>query len=178
MHLTYNKYLFPIIYLILIVSSCKKEKEDITHKLFSKYEEQKGFFIFDVPPKLLGIFIEGETEENIKLKQVLGNLELIRVLTYNHVERSNKKKNDLFEKFNNYYIENNYNNVAKIISSKDVVDVKYFEKREQSAEMIILLLNEDSFVAISMCGVFDEDSYTTLFKIENIQKIKDIQSNN
>ncbi len=169
------KYKYIILALIFIFNACRQKDGQVTQRLFKKYEGKQDVYLFDIQPNLISAFIDDDTEKNKELKTALENLDNIYILLFRTYNKKVERKNILFNKFNEYYSENNYNNLVIINQYNEKVVLKYNEKVNEQDELIILLTDNDSFVTLSMIGKFDYYTLTTLLKIDNIETLKEMK---
>ena len=54
----YRIHLSCIVFIFLLISSCVKKEEQITQRIFEKYNGKSGFYLFDIPPYLISILID------------------------------------------------------------------------------------------------------------------------
>jgi len=165
-----------LLILFFIIHSCLREEPSYTDQLYNAYESEKGFFIFDIPSKLLGALIGSETENN-EIKEIVSSLQKIKVLVYHENEERKLSKKELFNSFDEYYTNLEYREIATKKDSSDFVKVKLKQKNDKTGEMIIIIDNSDTFMSISLKGLFDEYTLTTLVKEENLEIIKTMYKN-
>lgn len=169
------KYNYIIIALTIVFSACQQKEGQVTQRLFKKYEGKPDVYLFDIQPNLISAFIDDDTEKNKELKTALENLDNIYILLFRTYNKKVERKDILLNKFNEYYTENNYEDLVIINQYNEKVILKYNEKNNEQNELIILLTDNNSFVALSLTGKFDYNTLTTLLKIDNIETLKDMK---
>lgn len=168
-----NIYLFISLFCVLL--SCTSDEKDYTKKLFDKYQSENDFLVSDISPKFLSLLIEVKTDNDILLKEALRKLDKITVLMYTTFKSEPEKISELYNSFLTYFTDYSYNILAQIFNPPEKAGVLFIQKTNDFSEMIVLLQNYDSFVAVSLTGSYESDMLNTLLKIENIQKIKELQ---
>ena len=168
--------LFQILLLIILfISSCVVKEDQITEKLFEKYDGKPGFYLFDVPPYLLNILIEDNSKKNKQLKSALEKLDNIKILLFKTYNEKVERKDIIFDKFNEYYTKNAFKELAVIKKYNEQVNLKFHTNKKQESELIILLSDKNSFVALSLYGTLDYNTFTTLLEFENIETLKNLK---
>ncbi|MFC2137244.1 DUF4252 domain-containing protein [Bacteroidota bacterium] len=172
-----NRSFFSLLFFsFLAYQSCVKKEPSYTDELYNTYESEKGFFIFDIPPKLLGALI-GSERDNKEIKAIVGGFDKIKVLVYNESYERELTNKVLFDNFNEYYAAREYREIATKRDSSDLVKVKLKQNKDNNGEMIIIIDNSDAFMSISLKGLFDEYTLTTLVKEKNLEIIKKVYKN-
>ena len=165
------QYILTIfLFLILpVIYSCSDDRGKAAEDVFEKYEGQEGVYIFKIPPALIGIFID--SEENPELKQSMRKMEMIKVMIFDQSKRRKYDKNEIFTEFNQRLRESNFEDLLLASEGEQVIRIKYRENEEKIIqEMMILIMEEDTFFGLSMVGEINLDQLTDVaqsLKIEN-----------
>jgi len=170
------KLRLPFLLVIAILSffthSCRNDRGKAAEDVFDKYEGQAGVYIFKIPPGLIGIFVN--SEENPELKQSLRKMEMIKVMIFDQSKRGKYDKNEIFTDFNQKLRESNFEDLLLASEGEQVIRIKYRENEEEIIqEMMILIMEEDTFFGLSMVGEINLDQLTDVAQSLEIENFLD-----
>jgi hypothetical protein len=168
----YPNFILSLIMALSIFCSCTDDRGKAAEDVFEKYEGQEGVYIFRIPPGLIGIFVDGE--KNPELKQSLRKMEMIKVMIFDKDERSKTDKNEILREFNEKLRESQFQDLLLMNEGEQTIRIKYREDEEEIIqEMMILITEEDTFLGLSMVGKIDLNQMT---KVAKSMKIEDFQN--
>jgi len=157
----------------MIFSSCRDDKGKAAEDIFEKYEGQEGVYIFRLPPGLIGIFINGE--KNPELKQSLRKMEMIKVMIFDERPLGKYNKDDILREFNEKLRESQFEDLFLASEGDQVIRIKYREdENEIIQEMMILITEEETFFGLSMVGEINLDQLTHIAKSLDIGDFQNI----
>ena len=167
-------FVSSLILLSLFFISCNDDRGKAAEDVFEKYEGHAGVFIFKIPPGLSGIFVD--TDENPELKQSLRKMEMIKVMIFDQSKRGKFDKNEIFTEFNQKLRESNFEDLLLASEGEQVIRIKYRENEEEIIqEMMILIMEEETFFGLSMVGEIHLDQLSEVAKSLEVDNFMDIQ---
>jgi hypothetical protein len=170
----YPQFILSLILVLICFSSCRDDRGKAAEDVFEKYEGQAGVYIFKIPPGLIGIFIDGE--ENPELKKSLRKMEMIKVMIFDQSKRRKYDKNEIFTEFNAKLRESNFEDLLLASEGEQVIRIKYRENEEEIIqEMMILIMEEETFFGLSMVGEMNLDQLTQVAKSLEVENFMDNQ---
>ena len=157
----------------MIFSSCMDDRGKAAEDIFEKYEGQEGVFIIRLPPGLIGLFIDGE--ENPELKQSFRKMEMIKVMIFDEGPFGKYNKDDILREFNENLRESQFQDLLLASEGEQVIRIKYREdENEIIQEMMILITEEETFFGLSMVGEINLDQLTHIAKSLDIEDFQNI----
>ncbi|UCG27135.1 MAG: DUF4252 domain-containing protein [Bacteroidales bacterium] len=152
--------------------SCTDDRGKAAEDVFEKHAGEEGFYIFGIPPGLVGIFISGET--NPEMKNTMRQMDMIKVMIFNESGNKTIDKNHVLNEFDNKLRENHFEDLFLVNDANHTIRIKFREDDHGTIrEMMILITEEDAFLGLSMTGKIDLDQLT---RIAKSLEIDDFQS--
>ncbi|MFC2128381.1 DUF4252 domain-containing protein [Bacteroidota bacterium] len=147
----------------ILTIGCENFDKKITAKIYEQYYNKEGFSQIVFPPQFVLKFI---SEENKDQRDVIKNMDDIRILTYEKEDGENKSREyygNIDERLNNSGFED-----MLVINEYDKkITVKIKKKNETIRELMVLSLTDDKFVMLIVSGKVDFN------KIMNVAKDMD-----
>ncbi len=168
---------FTLVVLFLITSltllcSCHDERGKAAEDVFEQYAGEAGVYIFRIPPGLIGIFIDGE--KNPDLKQSLRKMKMIKVMIFDQDNQGKLDKQEILQTFNVKLEENQFNDLLLTTQGEQMIRIKYREDEEGIIrEMMILITEEEAFLGLSMVGEINLDQLTGIARSLEIEDFMD-----
>lgn len=160
-----------IFFTLLLFFSCRDDRGKVAEDVFEQYAGKAGVYIFRIPPGLIGIFIDGE--KNPDLKQTLSRMKMIKVMVFDQNKGGEEDKQEILQTFNEKLEENQFSDLLLATEGEQVVRVKYRDDEEGIIqEMMILVTEEDAFLGLSMVGEINLDQLTRVARSLEIENFK------
>ncbi len=160
-----------MILLLTTMNSCTDDRGKAAEDVFEQYAGEAGVYIFRIPPGLIGIFIDGE--ENPELKQSLRRMEMIKVMIFDQDNRGKLDKKEILQAFNKKLNENQFNDLLVATEGEQIIRIKYREDEEGIIqEMMIMIVEEEAFLGLSMVGEINLDQLTHVARSLEIENFK------
>ncbi len=163
--------IFLMILLLIFSSSCTDDRGKAAEDVFEQYAGKAGVYIFRIPPGLIGIFVDGE--KNPDLKQSLRRMEMIKVMIFDQSKRDKLDKQEILQTFNKALEENQFSDLLLATEGEQIIRIKYREDEEGIIqEMMILIVEEEAFLGLSMVGEINLDQLTDVARSLEIENFK------
>ena len=151
------KYL--LVFICMMGSSFLYAQSNTFSKIFEKYENEDDVTIVSISKAMFNMIPGNISTGNVDIKDILPKIESLLLISSN----TNKMKDKMYSEFNTITEKDkNYEQLMRIKDNKTNVNFHVRKSGNMIKELIMLVNEEDSFVAIQILGNFT---------VEDIQKI-------
>jgi len=144
-----TKYLFLII--SLLFGSVMNAQSSAFNRLFDKYENENDVTVVNISKAMFNLIPGNINTGKVDIKNIVPKIESLRLITTDKSELKHKMFADfkaIIEK------DRNYEELMRIKSGKSNVNFNIKKKGEIINELIMLINEEENFVAIQILGNF------------------------
>ncbi|MEA3317288.1 MAG: DUF4252 domain-containing protein [Bacteroidota bacterium] len=159
---------------ILISSSCITDSKQESSKIFSEYEGENGFLIFNLPPALLKMFIKSDSINNEKL---ITKLDIIQVIVFDENENS-RQYQKVLEEINNKISLSEFKLISNISEENENINIFAINKETQIREILLTITNGNEFIALDFVGDMSIKDVVNLANKIDEENIKNFSINN
>lgn len=157
--------------LFLIIAGCGSIGKSTSQLIYEKYYNMDGFSQVVFPPQFVLKFIP---EENKDQKDVIENMDDIRILFYNNDNNENKSS-EYFNRVNKTLVQDGFEDMMIINDNKSKVVIKIKKKNEMVRELFILTNSDDNFAMLILSGKVDLNKITKVAKDLDFTEMKDLK---
>ena len=159
-----TKYLFLILF--LLGSSLIYAQSSSFSKLFEKYENEDDVTIVNISKAMFNLIPGNLKTGNVDIKNIVPKIESLRIITSDKSELKEK----MFAEFKAIVDKDkNYEELMRVKSGKSNITFNIKKKGDFINELIMLINEEDEFVAIQILGNFLLDDIKKIAADSQIQ---------
>jgi len=150
---------------------CACELSTTSTQIYEKYQKMDGFSQIIFPPKFVMKFI---TDENADQRDVIENMDDIRILFYNNKKDDNKSQ-QYFKKVNKRLTEEGFEDMLIIHEKNTKIVIKIKMKNDKVRELIALSNSEDNFSMLMISGKVDLNKISKVAKDLDLTSLQDLK---
>lgn len=165
---------------LLVISFClltwSMNAQNAIEKYFQQYEDASGFTSVYISEHMFGLFadLEIEDKEDAEIVQLIGGLKSLHILTTE--DNAKKYYQEALQRIN----RSEYELLMKV--KDDGTNLQFLIKKNGNLiEELLLLVDDDEFVLLSIVGNIDLKKISRLAKhmdvdgLEHLEKVKDAE---
>lgn len=159
-----TKYL--LLTICLLISSMMYSQNNTYNNLFDKYENEDGVTVVSISKAMFQMMSGNVNTGHVDIKNIVPKIESMLLITSNKIDIKEKMSTD-FKSFINK--NKDYEELMRVKDGKSHITFNIKKNKDNISELIMLINDEEDFVAIQILGNF------TLDDIQEIAKNKEIQ---
>lgn len=170
-----KKSIILIIVAILLQTSCIVKEKYKESDIFEKYETEKGFGVFHIPPILFKIVFSLSDDTEFEAGELLDKIDVIKVLFFEESEET-IKLNELNNSIKSSIKEFNYNLLTKIAQEKNDVSIYVIDQDEVIREVLIIIISDKEYIGLNLVGKLTRDDVMNAYKAIDLNNLKDMSN--
>jgi hypothetical protein len=159
-----TKSLLLMIY--LLCSSIIYAQSGTINKLFDKYENEDNITVISISKAMFNIIPKNINTGNVNLKNIIHKIESMRIITSNNADLKEKMNSEFKLSVNG---NKDYEELMRVKDGKSNIIFNVKRKENLINELILLINDENDFVAIYITGNFTLNNIQDIIKETNIQ---------
>ncbi|MFH1319540.1 MAG: DUF4252 domain-containing protein [Bacteroidota bacterium] len=157
----------------IFTQNCANEKEKESFvQFYKKYNGEDGFISINLPPGLIRLFVDKEDKE---LKQILKDLDDIRILIYSEKINDGRTSASYLKELDKILSSRDYKDLMVIREGQEVIKFKIRENENKVSELVVVVTDDKEFVALSLSGSIDIEKVKGISKSIDIEGIKQLE---
>ena len=160
-----------LVVFMIVHSGCNADRVKPPEKVFEMYEDHEAAQYYSLPPAIANKVIP-EEEKTHEVKQVLQEINHLKVLVLDNSEYGEQAYADVRQKLHSYVEEKQMKEMIHITHNGEAISINVREEDGELREVLVSIHGEKGFKGISMEGDLTMENIIRFVKTADFKKLE------